>query len=420
MIVLAVRVIALAVVTLVIGVRARATESWRVEVRETAGIERFGYPVSGEFRAAADSGAVFELQSAGKRVDAQFTRVPGASASEAARWSIDFATDLGPLESRRFRIVCVEPAAAQPRRRGLSVERADGKTHVRHPAIDFVVPDGLGGLFERIEVSGDDYLDAAAGLVLQVDGQPEMPLAMAAPGGRAVEPAVIKSGPLAVMLRYAGTQSIPGGAVVRSTAVLEFPLGKSWVSVDWTIDEAPRSVTGLGADVRLRLVPEKKRPVLADVGANGWTYAALRPDEALVYLAEPPSTAAKHVWSVDRVLGDHATPYALPAEFGVSPAPQGWAHLLDDKRCTAIALDEFAAASRDSMRLASDGLVHLRRVFFRSLADGAEQPDVKRLKFWLHVVRSPAQVGAATSPQSMLFPPEVSVTPLQSSADSGE
>jgi hypothetical protein len=38
----------------------------------------------------------------------------------------------------------------------------------------------------------------------------------------------------------------------------------------------------------------------------------------------------------------------------------------------------------------------------------------------LHVVRSPAQIGAATNPQSMQTPPEVNIVPWQSAAAAGE
>jgi hypothetical protein len=60
----------------------------------------------------------------------------------------------------------------------------------------------------------------------------------------------------------------------------------------------------------------------------------------------------------------------------------------------------------------------LRRTFALDAATSA--PAARHLKFWLHVVRSPAQIGAATNPQSMQTPPEVNIVPWQSAAAAGE
>jgi hypothetical protein len=299
------------------------------------------------------------------------------------------------------------------------VEQRDRATIVRHPSLEFVVPNDLRGLFERIDVSEDDYLVAgAAGLVVCLRDGSDAPLAPPTADGKSPLPRIVKSGPLAVELNYDGQFTLPGGESLRWQVKLEFPLGKSWVCVDWSLNEIPQSVAGIGADFRLRLVPDKRHPVLADVGANGWTYAVLKQNESLAYLAEPAGALAKHVWSVDRIVGNVAKPYALPAESGAGPAPQGWAHLLDADRCTAIAVDQFAAHARDSIRLSADGLVRLRRTFALDAATSA--PAARHLKFWLHVVRSPAQIGAATNPQSMQTPPEVNIVPWQSAAAAGE
>ncbi len=86
------------------------------------------------------------------------------------------------------------------------------------------------------------------------------------------------------------------------------------------------------------------------------------------------------------------------------------AHLLDERHATAIAVDRFSQDDRDSIELSANGRIRLRREF---LADDTTQANAKCFAFWLHVVRTPPQWAAATSPQSMLMPPEVRIEPTR-------
>ena len=349
-------------------------------------------------------------------------------------WSIDFHVDLAALETRELSLRRVDGSESRTTSgRGLSVERAAGKIHVRHPSLQFVVNDDLGGLFERIDVAGDDYLvSGAGGLSLRLRDGRELPLV-----ARALSPSVpgdtketdagssvsiLKAGPLAAVLAFEVPTRLTDTITARSTVVLDFPLGKSWVRVDWTIDDPADAIAGVRADLRLRLEADDRAPALADVGANGWTYAALRPGETLAYRAgqSDATTGTRDTWRVDRVRGDRAVSYALPAAQGTALPPQGWAHLMDGTRATAIAVDAFAAAGRDAIELSADGSLRLARDF--SPLDGAPKSEAaaKRFTFWLHVVRSPPQVGAATSPQSMQAPPEVRIVPAGPQSRAGQ
>ncbi len=217
---------------------------------------------------------------------------------------------------------------------------------------------------------------------------------------------MIKSGPLAVTLEFSGEEKLADDKRVASLVRIGFPLGKSWLKVDWSVADASDSVAALSAEVRLRLDPAAAS-ILADVGAGGWTYAALRPDEQLIYRVrgrQSPHDGRQPAWQVDRVLEGRATPYAAAPGSGAEQSPQGWAHLMDGKRCTAIAIDQFAEEGQDTIGLSAAGPVQLRRDFAVAAAGGSRK---KRLAFWLHVVSAPPQVGAVTSPQSMQTPPEV-------------
>jgi len=86
----------------------------------------------------------------------------------------------------------------------------------------------------------------------------------------------------------------------------------------------------------------------------------------------------------------------------VGERAEGWAHLMDKQRCTAVAVADFGRRVGDSIQLDADGRMRLDR--------GANLwAEPRSLRFWLHFVDAPVQVGALTSPQSMMAPLEVEV-----------
>jgi hypothetical protein len=388
---------------------ACAAEHLELEVRETAGIQRFGYPLSVRLMLpdslAADTR--FRLTDAGRRVRAQITppverarRVLGArvAPTEEQFWWLDFAIDLVPNETRRVVLEYGEgiPADPQSQRRSLQVEQTDGTTRVKSSALEFVMPAKVDGLFDSVLVSGDRWLAGrAAGMTIETRDGKSIPLADLA---RDVPVRVIKPGPLAAAVQSSGSGTVGQLKSVGWSIRLDFPLGKSWSKVDLAVDDPDDFVQALAGELRLRLGSDGKPPVMADVGAAGWTYAALSPGDSLRYRASPSE------WMVERFRSGKASPYVVPPKGGHALAPHGWAHLMDMKRATAIAMADFANQTTDTIELGADGKVRLARQFPQGW-----KPSEKRLTFWLHVVSSPPQWGAATSPQSMLAPPEVRV-----------
>jgi hypothetical protein len=397
-----------------LGTCCLAAEATRIEVRETAGIQRFGYPLAAEFHAsAATQPESFRLLDGGRELAAQFTRLAQAEGAASALWSVDFSIDLSPGETRTLTID--ELAQFSPpikKSSGIQVERTEHEIRIRHPSLEFRVADNLDGLIQAIQVRGDDYLVAGSpGLVVQLrDGRKLNFLGHSL--GRGSSPAiVIKSGPLAAALQFHDRLKLAVGEELRSTVDLDFPLGKSWVRVNCQVIDPNDIVAAIGSELRLRLEPKENPPVLADVGAAGWTYATLGPEDRLIFRAgprgEPKRDSTQPAWQVDRTLSGRFAPFVRPALVGADIPPQGWGHLMDAKRATAIAVDQFAEKSDDTIELGGQGHVRMQRVF-------GQQPRgaplaVKRLTFWLHVVSSPPQRGAATSPQSMMLPPRVRV-----------
>jgi hypothetical protein len=220
---------------------------------------------------------------------------------------------------------------------------------------------------------------------------------------------VTREGPIAVGLRFSGNATLPGGRPVRSVVDLTFPNSKSWVEARWSVDDPEGLVALLGVDVPLMV---EGAPTLIDLGASRTVYGQIKGEEWMVLKAgslpgEPEPDAA---WDVFKVIPGSAVGSA--ARFAMAPPrdtvpAEGWAHVMDRSRCTAVAVAGFGRPHYDEITTRADGRLELMRWYSR-IGSGAEPaPGPKTLTFWLHFVTNPVQVGAATSPQAMLAPLEV-------------
>jgi hypothetical protein len=324
----------------------------RFTVRETAGLRRFSFPVRVSIKAAA---IPLQLLDSGKPVPAQFTPMGDGMTD------VDFNASLGPLESREYRVD--RASAASPAAKGVTVEQADHVITVRH-GLQFEVPDDLRGFLNQAGTDQLRYLRSGSqGLMLN-----DRPL----PGGKAK---ITKRGPLVGAIRFESG---------RSVVEMDFPRSKSWVEVRWTADDP--QVSSMAVDLNLLI---EGSPTLVDFGASDTVYAALKPGQRFALSAGPPST-----WFVH--LDDE--PYATGKD-----RAEGWAHVMDKQRATAIAVADFDGLSRDRIEISADGHTRIRRDF-----TGAGQ---RSRHFWIHFVPMPVQLGAATSPQAMQSPLAVQLQP---------
>ncbi len=380
-----------------------------VVVRETAGIRRFGYPVSAVLSLPdpVKDAAHFRLLENGKPVAAQFQ--PSGDGGKGVRSvALDFTSSPGPNEKRTY-VVEYGPAVKPPEPvvKGLEVATEDEQFRVAHASgLVFLVPRRLTGLLSGVKAGRDDYLrPGSTGLVIRArDGT-----VVRAGGTRAKPPAarVVKQGPLAAALRFEGSVELSGGRPVKSVVQLDFPRSKSWVQVTWTIDDPEGLVAGLGADVNVRVRGE---PTLVDFGAGSLVYAALRKGQAArLEVRDEPATQRNgriSIWETLVGKADALRPYVV----GRGTPAEGWAHVMDRKFCTAAAVADFAkSGQRGTISVDADGRLRLWKEFVRK----GEKPAAgrKALTFWLHFVTMPVQVGAATSPQAMLAPLRVEVRP---------
>jgi hypothetical protein len=83
-------------------------------------------------------------------------------------------------------------------------------------------------------------------------------------------------------------------------------------------------------------------PALVDFGANSTVYAALKPGQRIALSAAP-----QQGWFVH--LGDDL--YAS----GMRSRAEGWVHVMDKQRATAIAIAGFGSETRDRIEVSPDG-----------------------------------------------------------------
>jgi hypothetical protein len=384
-----------------------AVRQLRVTVAETAGIRRFGYPVEANLDLAEPVTAAtrFRLLDRGKPIAAQF-RTPGPRAV-----SLDFTADHGPLETREYVAEYgpgVEPGP-EPKA-GLRVDTTAEEFHVRHPGgLEFVVPRRLLGLLRHVSTPQTEYLrPESAGLFLRYRDDIRYRAGGSGPDGVPTVALVTKAGPLAAALRFEGTEALRGNRSVGSAVEMDFPVSKSWVRVRWEVDDPEGYVAGLGADLNLNV---RDGPTLVDFGAGSLVYAALRPGQTAVLRAGSLAReAGTPRW--ETLVGPPSAPrpYVVAPPGARAADAEGWVHVMDRERATAVALAGCAEAGQEAeMRVDADGRLQLWRHFAR---DGATPPGgTKKMTFWLHFVGMPVQVGAATSPQAMLAPLRVVVRP---------
>ncbi|HVW36756.1 MAG TPA: hypothetical protein VHB99_05610 [Pirellulales bacterium] len=382
-----------------------------VEVQETAGIARFGYPVTGTFRWTQEKPAAFRLLRDGRPIEAQFSQM-GAE-DDGSQWDVDFNLDLAPFEKRAFQI---EPLAKPPSElrtsSGLTLERDAGTIRLRRPGLDFETPEDLFHLLRAVKSPKQDYFVPGSAKFFVRDSQGKKHQIEATSAADAPRIEILKAGPLCAALQSTSRVAAGDGAPMTTTLRLDFPRSKSWVRVEWTVEEVRSKIEALGVEFQLRLAPVKGRPTLVDFGAPSGVYTALEPSQRTVFRASPPASDGKHPWEITRGSENRMLPYVVGLEGDARPV-EGWVHVMDQELCTAIAVDRFARETNDRIEASADGRVQIWREYAKGA--GAESPEAKTpatktLVFWLHFVPSPPHVGAVTSPQSMQSPPEVRVT----------
>ena len=316
-------------------------------VRETAGLRRFGYPVTASLElprgtfAGVDSARL--LDAAGKELPAQFTAMSKWPDDSVRGLDVDFTSSIGPMEVQSYRVES-GGAAGRPGGRGLAVTETAGEITVASSVIAHKIRRDGKPLLTSIINGKTEYLAADGITTTLASGQAE----------------VLKRGPFNVTLRL-------------GPVMLEFVSSKSWVKI------VQRAAAPADLAVHAHFsMPEP--PVLWDFGVESWLYGSLRQPAETVLLRQHQSG-----WRVFTGAAEPSSAYASGRRC------EGWGHLADKQRVVAFGMADFAVGGEPTFRLGADGR-------FRAAARRTE------LTVYFHVVGQPVQVTALTSPPSMLSP----------------
>ena len=389
---------------------ANAVERLELEVRETSGLARGGYPAHALLKLPRPVPVTtkFRLVYEGKPVVAQFrpdreeaTAQPAEK--NTAQWWLDFQTELKPQETKRYVVEFGDDVPVGPERpQGHKLTKVDkGFSIANAPYITWTVPHDLKGLLQSVDFAPSEFLRAdSPGLLVRNRQNREIPFSGT---GR-----VIRQGPMAVALRFEKAETQETLRDVRSTVDLIFPAPVSWVEVEWNIDDPLDNVAAVGLQLDLNLEKGSATPALVDFGATSVVYISLRPGQEAELLAGPLTKSNEDgpLWEIRRRDHDSVKPFALGPKRSASRPVEGWAHVMDRKICLALAMDAFARDTRDRISAAADGRVTVWREY-----DPASKAKKKRLRLWLHFVHFPPQATAGASPQQMQTPLEVRQVP---------
>jgi hypothetical protein len=322
-------------------------------VSETAGLRRFGYPVSASLElpagACAHTADARLLDAAGKSLPAQFTAMSHWQDGSVRGLDVDFVLSLAPMETRSFRVDAgTGPQPALPK--GLSVVETPDEIIVASSAISHRIRRDGNPLLTSIRNGNQEFL-AAGGITTTLAAGPVK---------------VIKQGPFNVTLQLGEIR-------------LEYVSSKSWVKITQRAD-APAD---LAVDAHFALSP---LPLLWDFGAGSWLYGNLKKPGESALLRQGAAN-----WQV--FTGEGSEPSLL---YATGKSCQGWGHLANRERVVAFGMGNYNTEGEPSFHLSADG--RLRAAARR-----------KELTVYFHVVGQPVHVTAVTSPPSMLSPLSVRV-----------
>lgn len=371
-----------------------------LRVQESAGLRRFGFPVHARLPKEA-MGPNFRLERDGNGVPAQFRKVEAEG--QAPYVALDFNVSLGPLESQDF-VVEAGPSARQgpEPRGGMNVLLEKGAFRVGNGSVlGYVVPENLDGLFQSVQNVRLEFwnpkerglfVETAKGDLLKVGGSGTL-------RGR-----VSRSGPFAIGLRFDGELPVGAGKNLPTVIEMTFPSSKSWAEVRWSVEDPEGQVHGLLADLGLKV---EMSPTVVDLGANATVYGFLRDKDRMTLMAGAGLVANDpSAWQIQKGPPGGLQDFAKSLPGHHLPA-EGWAHVIDAMRCSALAIDQFGKVqqTRDLIEVSATGEVLLGRTY------PEPGPGPKSLTFWIHFVNNPVQIGAVTSPQAMLAPLVVDWSP---------
>lgn len=316
-------------------------------VSETAGLRRFGYPVTVSLETAegmiTDTRKVRLLAANDQEVPAQFTVMSKWPDGSVRGLDVDFSPSPGPQETQTYRAeIGKEPA--QSLRAGLSITETAEELVITSAAIRHRIRRDGKPLLASITFGDNEFIGSDGIRTSLQQGTVK----------------IVKRGPFNVTLDLGPVQ-------------LEYVNTKSWVK----ITQHAASERELTVDAHFNLT---KTPLLWDFGAGSWLYGNMSKPGQSVTL-EHRNAAWDILTAPDTV-------------FATVPTFDGCGHLADAERVAAFGI--INAANDIQMKLTAEGRIHI----------AAKRSD---LTAYFHLVGQPIPMTAVTSPQAMISPLVVSI-----------
>ncbi|MEJ7637251.1 MAG: hypothetical protein WKF75_04485, partial [Singulisphaera sp.] len=252
------------------------------DLKEEAGIRRFGYPVHTAFPGLA-FGPPYRLSRGGRDIPAQFRPIQGDDGQGGV--ALDFNASPGPHATEQYVVHSGDGGGvdAGPRD-GMRAEKSPTTVRVSNGrALSYAVPDDLLGFLKGVANARREFFrEDSQGLIIRYRDDIHYRVGGKGPDGVPTRMRVLREGPIAVALRFEGLEALRGERSVRSAVDMTFPNSKSWVETSWRVEDPEGFVAGLGVDLRLELDP---RPTLVDMGAGSQVYSTLRDSERIDLVA---------------------------------------------------------------------------------------------------------------------------------------
>jgi hypothetical protein len=351
------------------------SEVGHITVRETHGIRRFLYPLSTEIRlpAASQTRGLGLVRQDGQPVPLQVSWADDP-AGQLSR--LDFALSLAPLETAKLSLCTDQPQVTldDP----LRIARGEPFRSVqRRFAIE------LGRHGEVLDVIYDNVRHLRAPGIVTRNGERALLLSTTTTG---------PSLPLAARVNVTSRYADGCKAHTRS----EITACKSWMSLTHLLEE-PRK----GDELVFSLPLSVTSPVVTcDFGASGGIYSKLQAgsvDEVVWHTEFCDAGPVRwSLYSAGRL--DYQGQVANSEAY----LPQRWFHFVDRDKALAVAITRVPKNCRTmsvSLRAAGDVVVSFE------LGDSVAEPAVFGICY--HFLNDIPPLSAATSPQSILLPPEL-------------
>ena len=361
-------------------------------VDETQGIRRFFYPVDARVPFASgelgDSENV-RLLSDGTEIPATYTALE-AWPDGSVRWlGVNFNVSIGPLGAASFEVEygpSVRSVVTAPR--GLVVTDDVDSVQVGRIRLS----KGGDPLLQSVDFGGEIIGAGRNGLRVHDHDGEIFPIDVSS-----VVFDFVRQGDQFVEVYYTGLIPLLSGVELPFEMSVAMPNSKSWFRVSVSVDDPNDHVRGLSFDTPVSV---GALPFVWDFGTDRWTYGSLRNITDEVQLFAPSRTDSTRPWEVETLRDGRREVYEVST--GDSTLSM-WGHV-QSERVVAFAMEP--QSEGDTTHYFSiDGRGQL------SMGEEAVDARQHRIVVYHHYVSLPVQIGAATSPMSMLYPLVTRVDP---------